>query len=198
MRQGFRMLRDGSVNQIGLARCDNEELMQNVMKRTLGLVFPIFFLTATLHAADVRVTDSGGIEVLVKDITIDYSGLLGSDKETEGVRVSQGEALVTAKWTDIQSITITGRDAAAARMTVEILLRDGKKVVGHFGSQRPNETERQGRPRRVFHRPRKGPQDCNCLREVKAVIQRVSRARVVIGAKEHSHINNRNPCPVRG
>ena len=64
----------------------------------------------------------------MKDITIDYSGLLGSDKETEGVRVSQGEALVTAKWSDIQSITITGRDAAAARMTVEILLRDGKKV----------------------------------------------------------------------
>ena len=102
--------------------------MHNAMKRTLGLVLPILFLTATLHAADVRVTDSGGIEVLVKDITIDYSGLLGSDKETEGVRVSQGEALVTAKWADIQSITITGRDAAAARMTVEILLRDGKKV----------------------------------------------------------------------
>jgi len=102
--------------------------MHNAMKRTLGLVLPSLFLTATLHAADVRVTDSGGIEVLVKDITIDYSGLLGSDKETEGVRVSQGEALVTAKWSDIQSITITGRDAAAARMTVEILLRDGKKV----------------------------------------------------------------------
>ena len=115
VRQGFRMLRHGSVNQIGLARCDNEKLMQNAMKRTLGLVLPIFFLTTTLHAADVRVTDSGGIEVLVKDITIDYSGLLGSDKETEGVRVSQGEALVTAKWSDIQSITITGRDAAAAR-----------------------------------------------------------------------------------
>ena len=102
--------------------------MHNAMKRTLGLVLPILFLTATLHAADVRVTDSGGIEVLVKDITIDYSGLLGSDKETEGVRVAQGEALVTARWTDIQSITITGRDPAAARITVEILLKDGKKV----------------------------------------------------------------------
>ena len=99
------------------------------MKRTLGLVFPtILLLTATAYAADARVMDSSGIEILVKDITIDYGGLLGSDKETEGVRVSQGEALVTAKWSDIQSITITGRDAAAARMTVEILLRDGKKV----------------------------------------------------------------------
>lgn len=106
-----------------------EVLKQNAMKRTLGLVVPTFLLlTAAALAADVRVMDSAGVEVLVKDITIDYSGLLGSDKETEGVRVAQGEALVTAKWADIQSITITGRDAAAARMTVEIQLKDGKKV----------------------------------------------------------------------
>ena len=99
------------------------------MKRTLGLVFPAFLaLTATGLAADVRVIDSTGTDVLVRDISIDYSGLLGSDKETEGVRVSQGEALVTAKWTDIQSLTITGRDPSAARMTIEILLKDGKKV----------------------------------------------------------------------
>ena len=106
-----------------------EVLKQNAMKRTLGLVVPTFLLlTVVAYGADVRVMDSAGVEVLVKDITIDYSGLLGSDKETEGVRVAQGEALVTAKWADIQSITITGRDAAAARMTVEIQLKDGKKV----------------------------------------------------------------------
>lgn len=100
-----------------------------VMKRTLGLVFPTFLaLTATGFAADVRVIDSTGTEVLVREISIDYSGLLGSDKETEGVRVAQGEALVTAKWADIQSITITGRDAAAARMTLEIVTKDGKKI----------------------------------------------------------------------
>jgi len=99
------------------------------MKLTLGLVFPAFLaLVAPVFAADVRVVDSAGVEVLVRDISIDYSGLLGSDKETEGVRVAQGEALVTAKWADIQSLTITGRDPAAARMTLEILLKDGKKV----------------------------------------------------------------------
>jgi len=99
------------------------------MKLTLGLVFPAFLaLAAPVFAADVRVVDSAGVEVLVRDISIDYSGLLGSDKETEGVRVAQGEALVTAKWADIQSLTITGRDPAAARMTLEILLKDGKKV----------------------------------------------------------------------
>src|SRR5687767_10078074 len=112
-----------------MARQGNEELRQKVMKLTLGLVFPAFLaLVAPVFAADVRVVDSAGVEVLVRDISIDYSGLLGSDKETEGVRVAQGEALVTAKWADIQSLTITGRDPAAARMTLEILLKDGKKV----------------------------------------------------------------------
>jgi hypothetical protein len=113
-----------------MAGQDNEERKHKVMRRTLALVFPtILLLAASARAADVRVMDSQGIEVMVKDITIDYSGLLGSDKETEGVRVSQGEALVTARWADIQSLTITGRDPAAARMTVEILLKDGKKVA---------------------------------------------------------------------
>ena len=112
-----------------MARQDNEELRRKVMKSTLGLVFPVLLtLTGTAFAADVRVIDSAGVEVLVREITIDYSGLLGSDKETEGVRVSQGEAMVTAKWADIQSLTITGRDSAQARMTLEIVLKDGKKV----------------------------------------------------------------------
>ena len=113
-----------------MVRHDDEELMQKLMKRTLGLVFPAFlFVAAPAFATDVRITDSGGSEVLVKDINIDYGGLLGSDKETEGVRVSQGEALVTAKWGDIQTLAITGRDATVGRMTVEIILRDGKKVT---------------------------------------------------------------------
>jgi hypothetical protein len=99
------------------------------MRRTFSLVFPAFLaFTATAYAADVRVTDNGGVEVLVRDITIDYSGLLGGDKETEGVRVFQGEASITAKWADIQSISITGRDANVARMMLEIVLKDGKKV----------------------------------------------------------------------
>jgi hypothetical protein len=116
-----------------LARQDNVELRHNVnkvTKRTLVLVFPaILLLSAKAHAADVRVIDNGGIEVLVREIAIDYSGLLGSDRETEGVRVYQGEASITAKWADIQSITITGRDATQARMILEIVLKDGKKVA---------------------------------------------------------------------
>jgi len=80
----------------------------------------------------VRITDSAGVEVLVKDVSIDYGGLLGSDKDTEGVRVTIGDAMVTAKWTDIQSLTVTGRDATAARMNVEIILKSGKSQPGQL------------------------------------------------------------------
>jgi hypothetical protein len=129
MRQGFGLPLDRSLKLVGMTRQDSRGTEAKVMKRTFGLLFPaILALTATTHAADVRIIDSGGVEVLVRDISIDYSGLLGSDKETEGVRVSQGEASVTAKWSDIQSITITGRDATAARLMLEIVMKDGKKV----------------------------------------------------------------------
>lgn len=100
-----------------------------MIKQTLGLVVPALVLwAAPAYATDARVVDSGGVEVLVREISIDYGGLLGSDKETEGVRVSQGDAMVTAKWMDIHSMSITGHDPAVKRMTVEILLKDGKKI----------------------------------------------------------------------
>lgn len=115
MREGSRQ---GSVRYI-----------IETMKRTLCLPLLTFLLLVTpAIAVDLRVMDSAGVEVLVKEISIDYGGLLGTDKETDGVRVSQGEALVTAKWIDIDSLTITGRDATQKVMTVEIALKSGKKV----------------------------------------------------------------------
>jgi len=99
------------------------------MKRILGLMMLAFvFLTTPALAVDLRVMDSAGVEILIKEASIDYGGILGTDKETEGIRVSQGEALVTAKWADLESLTITGRDAALSRMTVEIAVKSGKKV----------------------------------------------------------------------
>ena len=99
------------------------------MKQKLGLlIFALLFLNSPGWAADLRVMDSSGVEVLVREMSIDYGGLLGTDKETEGIRVSQGDALVTAKWIDIESLTITGRDPALKVMTVEIALKGGKKV----------------------------------------------------------------------
>jgi hypothetical protein len=98
------------------------------MKRTPGLLVLALLLTVPAFAADLRVMDSANIEILVKEISIDYGGLLGTDKENDGVRVTQGDASIIAKWADIESLTVTGRDAAAARMTVEIVLKSGKKV----------------------------------------------------------------------
>lgn len=96
-------------------------------RQTLSLAFPLFLLLApAAYAADVRVTDTNGIEVLVREISIDYGGLLGADKETEGIRVAQGDAFVTTKWADIQSLTIVGRDETVGRMKLEIVVKGGK------------------------------------------------------------------------
>jgi hypothetical protein len=98
------------------------------MKRTPGLLVLALLLTVPAFAADLRVMDSANVEILVKEISIDYGGLLGTDRENDGIRVTQGDASIIAKWADIESLTVTGRDAAAARMAVEIVLKSGKKV----------------------------------------------------------------------
>ena len=94
------------------------------MRQTLGLVFTLFLLfVPAAYSADVRITDTNGIEVLVRDIAIDYGGLLGADKETEGIRVALGDAYVTTKWADIQSVEIDGRDESVGRMKLKILVK---------------------------------------------------------------------------
>src|SRR5262245_28445763 len=102
------------------------------MNRTLTVLLVFLILGGSAFGADVRITDSAGVEILVKEISIDYGGLLGSDKDAEGVRVTIGDATVTAKWADIQSLTVTGRDAAAARMMVDIVLKSGKTQSGQL------------------------------------------------------------------
>ena len=95
---------------------------------TVAVVVVLLLTVTSGIAADLRIMDSSGVELLVKEASIDYGGLLGTDKETEGIRVSQGDAAVTAKWVDLESLTITGRNAELARMTLEIVLKGGKKV----------------------------------------------------------------------
>ena len=102
------------------------------MKRTLSVVLAFLILGGSAFATDVRITDSSGVEIVVRDVSIDYGGLLGSDKDTEGVRITIGDAMVTAKWADLQSLTVTGRDAAAGRMTVELLLKSGKNQAAQL------------------------------------------------------------------
>ena len=87
-------------------------------------------LAGPASAADLRITDTRGTEVVVAGATIDYSGFLASDRETDGIRVLQGEGTVTVKWADIDTLTITGKDDSAKppRLTIELLLRNGKKI----------------------------------------------------------------------
>jgi hypothetical protein len=101
---------------------------RQAMKRILGPMLFTLLSTLPALAVDLRVMDGAGIEVVVKDISIDYGGLLGTDKEVDGIRVSRGAALETAKWTDIDTMTVTGRDATQKLMTIEIALRSGKRV----------------------------------------------------------------------
>src|SRR4030095_7558631 len=118
------------LNKLVMKKRDSEELKQNTMKRTLGLVLlAVIAFAGSAYAVDVRVTDSAGIEVLVKEISIDYGGLLGSDKDSEGVRVSVGDANVTTRWADIQSLAVTGRNDQNGGLIVEIVLKDGKTKV---------------------------------------------------------------------
>ena len=97
-----------------------------VVAACLALILP----AVQAFAIDLRVTDSGGTTVVVTGASIDYGGFLASDRETMGIRVLQGEGAVTVKWTDIESLTVTGRDESVKppRVKLEVILRGGKKV----------------------------------------------------------------------
>ena len=81
-------------------------------------------------AADLKITDSRGTEVVLTGASVDYSGFLASDKETQGIRVLQGDGLVTVKWSDVESLKVVRRDDSVrpARLEIEIVLKNGKKV----------------------------------------------------------------------
>ena len=81
-------------------------------------------------AADLRITDSRGTEVVLTGATVDYGGFVAADKVTEGIRVLQGDGLVTVKWADVDSLRVVRSDDSVrpARIEIEIVLRGGRKV----------------------------------------------------------------------
>ena len=90
----------------------------------------IFFLVSvsSVFATDLKITDASNTIIVVHDAFIDYGGLMG-DKEAEGLRIYQGEAMVTALWANIRSVTITGKTTSAEpRPTAEIIPRKGSKI----------------------------------------------------------------------
>ena len=101
-----------------------------MLRRIPCVAFLLLFSSVTALAADLKIKDSRGTEVLLTNASIDYSSLLTSDKEREGIRLLQGDGLVTVKWTDIDTLTVLRTDDSVrpARTELEIVLRSGKKV----------------------------------------------------------------------
>jgi hypothetical protein len=100
-------------------------------RRIVGIVVIGLLVTAARAAAiDLKVTDSRGTEVVVTGASVDYSGMLSSDKETAGLRVLQGDGEVTVKWADVDVIRVVRTDTTVKppRIEVEVTLRNGKKI----------------------------------------------------------------------
>ena len=115
------------------------------MRRVAFFLFLLLTAPAVLLAADLRVTDSSGAQVVVKNATIDYPGALGAMvRESGGIRVQQGDGTVTVKWKDIQSLQFVQGDSASKpeRVDVDVRLRNGRQVKASL--QRPGDARLRG------------------------------------------------------
>ena len=95
------------------------------------LLLPVWLLVAaTASAADLRITDSRGTEVVVQSAVIDYGGFMASELETQGIRLMQGDGSVVVKWADLESLRVTRRDESVKppRIELEVVLKSQKKL----------------------------------------------------------------------
>jgi len=96
-------------------------------------MFPALMSTAVAFAAattDLTITDARGAQVVVTGATIDYGGLLATDKATDGIRVLQGEGIVLLKWSTVDTLRVTKVDESVRppRIDLEVVLRNRKRV----------------------------------------------------------------------
>lgn len=108
-----------------------------MMRRVCLLMVLALAGPRALAAADLKVTDSRGTEVTLKDAGIDYGSFLGSQKEMRGIRVQQGDGVVFLLWDDVVSITVVRRDESVkpARVELEVSLKNGKRVPAELFRQ---------------------------------------------------------------
>jgi len=94
------------------------------------LLAALLLVAATASAADLRITDSRGTEVVVHSAAIDYGGFVASDIETQGIRLMQGDGSVMVKWADIEMLKVVRRDESVKppRIELEVVLKNQKKV----------------------------------------------------------------------
>ena len=100
-------------------------------KKPVGFLLIVLMLAAsTVSAADLRITDSRGTEVVVQSAAIDYGGFVSSEMETQGIRLMQGDGSVLVKWADIETLKVTRRDESVKppRIEMEVVLKSQKKV----------------------------------------------------------------------
>jgi hypothetical protein len=100
-------------------------------KTEVPFLLAALLLAATMaSAADLRITDGRGTEVVVQSAAIDYGGFVTSDMETQGIRLLQGDGTVLVKWIDLESLKVTRRDDSGRppRIELEVALRSQKKV----------------------------------------------------------------------
>jgi hypothetical protein len=104
--------------------------MRTVKADRVLLIAALLLVAVKASAADLRITDSRGTEVVVQSAAIDYGGFMASDIVTEGIRLMQGDGSVLIKWTDLESLKVIRRDESVKppRIELEIVLRNQKKV----------------------------------------------------------------------
>jgi hypothetical protein len=116
------------------------------MSRVSRLAALWLLLPTVALAADLRITDTTGAQVVVRNAAIDYSGALGAAvRETSGIRVQQGDGSVTVKWKDVESLTIVRADDSSkqGRLEADVVLRNGRRVTAVL--QRPGDARLRGR-----------------------------------------------------
>jgi hypothetical protein len=104
---------------------------RNSKGRVSALLLAVLLLvSATARAADLRITDSRGTEVVVQSAAIDYGGFMASELETQGIRLMQGDGTVMVKWADLESLKVTRRDDSVKppRIELEVVLKSQKKL----------------------------------------------------------------------
>lgn len=104
--------------------------MRTVNADKVMLVAALLLIAARASAADLRITDSRGTDLVVQAAAIDYGGFMASEIEREGIRLMQGDGSVMVKWTDIESVKVIRRDESVKppRIELEVVLKNQKKV----------------------------------------------------------------------
>ena len=87
-------------------------------------------LPVVAFAADLRITDSRGREVVVSNAIVNYGSLLTMDEDKDGIRVEQGDGVVRLKWQDVDTVAVTKVDTTVkpARIELDVVLKNGKHV----------------------------------------------------------------------